>query len=85
MADSVLATGLQGVQGGLYRTQEAARDIAAASTVDSAEQGAEGRDVTGNLTRSLVDLKIGEQQVEASAAVVKTADEIMGTLIDIKA
>lgn len=42
-------------------------------------------DITGDLATSIVDLKIGEIQVKASAAVIKTADEILGTIVDIKA
>lgn len=42
-------------------------------------------DITGDLATSIVDLKIGEIQVKASAAVIRTADEMLGTIVDIKA
>ena len=35
-----------------------------------------------NLTESLVNLKIGEVNAQASARVIETADEVLGTLID---
>lgn len=50
----------------------------------STNVSANGSDLTGDLATSIVDLKIGENQVKASAAVIRTADEVMGTLIDIK-
>lgn len=68
---SVMSTGLQGLQAGFGRANQAAGEIARAGT--SGE---------GDLATSIVDLKVSEQQVKASAAVVKTADEMLGTLID---
>ena len=77
MSNSILSIGVQGVQAGLARANLAASDIVKA-----------GLDDTGSgpgLTSSLVELKAGEIAVKASAAVIKSADETMGTLIDIKA
>jgi flagellar hook protein FlgE len=37
------------------------------------------------MTESIVDLKLYERSVEASAQVVKTADETLGTLLDLRA
>lgn len=73
--NSVLSTGVQGVQAGMQRANRAASEIARAGT---AEQG-------GDLVTPIVDLKLSELQVKASAAVIKSADEVVGTLIDIKA
>ena len=72
---SVLSTGVQGVQAGMNRANQAAGDIARFGTTEQ----------NGDLATSLVDLKVSEQQVKASAAVIKSADEMMGTLIDIRA
>ncbi|MDB6061295.1 MAG: hypothetical protein JWM78_1398 [Verrucomicrobiaceae bacterium] len=72
--NSVLSTGVQGLQAGIQRTNQAAGTIARAGT-----------DENSDLTTPIVDLKRGEQQVKASAAVIKAADETIGTLIDIKA
>lgn len=70
--NSVMSTGMQGLQAGLGRANQAAGDIARAGTTSS----------DGDLASSMVDLKVSEQQVKASAAVVKTADDMLGTLID---
>lgn len=73
--NSVLSTGIQGVQAGISRANQAAGEIARAGTTDQ----------NGDLLTPIVNLKISEQQVKASAAVIKAADEMVGTLIDIKA
>jgi hypothetical protein len=73
MSNSILSIGNQGIQAGFNRANEAASAIA------------RGGDESGDLTAPLVDLKASELQVKASAAVVKSADDMIGTLIDIKA
>lgn len=74
-SSSVLATGVQGVQAGQARANDAAGKIARFGTTEQ----------DGDLATPLVDLKRSELQVKASAAVIKTADQMVGTLIDIKA
>ncbi len=81
--NSVLSTGLQGVQSGVSTVQRAAEDIVNATATDP--ETASGGDALASITEAAVSLKVGEQQVQASAAVVKTADEILGTLLDTKA
>jgi hypothetical protein len=73
MSNSILSIGNQGIQSGLSRANQAASAIA------------RGGDENGDLTTSMVDLKTSEIQVKASAAVVKSADDMIGTVIDIKA
>ncbi len=73
--NSVLSTGVQGVQAGMQRANRAAGEIARAGTTEQ----------SGDLATPIVDLKRSELQVKASAAVIKTADDMMGTLIDIRA
>ncbi len=88
MIDSLLSTGVQGIQSGLNRAQQAAEDIASATTAPTVEDSAtvaSTTDVTQNIAEAAVDLKIGERQVQASAAVVKTADEVLGTLVNTEA
>lgn len=75
--NSALQTGLQGVQQGIEGAERSAREIVRAGTVDG-PAGSNSNDVT----ESVVDLKLYERSVEASAQVVKTADEVLGTLID---
>ena len=74
-SSSLLATGVQGVQTGMASANEAAGKIARLGTTES----------DGDFATPAVDLKRSELQVKASAAVIKSADEMIGTLIDIKA
>lgn len=74
-SSSVLATGVQGVQTGMANASDAAGKIARLGTTES----------DGDFVTPMVDLKQSELQVKASAAVIKSADEMIGTLIDIKA
>lgn len=93
MVDSVLSTGLQGVQSGIDNARRAAEDITRATTqpttTNESDQAEGGQPVvqddTVSLAESIVDLKVSENQVQASAAVVRTADEVLGTIVDIKA
>ena len=78
--NSVLSAGVQGVQAGLQRADRAAGEIARFGTTDQS-RGQQN----GDLATPIVDLKLSELQVKASAAVIKTADEVAGTLIDIRA
>jgi hypothetical protein len=71
-APSVLSSGLQGLQTGLNKANQAAGQIARSGTTEP----------NGDLASSIVDLKSSELQVKASAAVIKTADDLLGTLID---
>ena len=72
--NSVLSLGLQGMQSGIGRANQAAGQIARSGT--NLENG--------DLATSILDLKIGEIQVKASASVIKTGDQLLGSLIDIK-
>jgi len=74
--NAVLTVGVQGVQKGFAQAERAAGDIARLSA---------GVGDTADLTQSLVDLKSSEIQVKAAATVIKTADETIGTLIDVRA
>lgn len=72
---SVLSAGMQGVQAGIDRSDRAAGQIARFGTdLDS-----------GDLTSSMIDLKVSEIQVKVSASIIKTGDAMLGTLVDIKA
>lgn len=81
MINNTLAVGIQGIQDGMVGMENAARKIARGG-VDGPQGTAGG---AGNLIEPIVDLKIYERSVEASAQVVKTADETLGTLLDIMA
>lgn len=72
---SVISIGLQGVQAGINRTDAASSRIAGFSqATDSA-----------GAASSMVELLQGSNEVKISANVIKTGDEILGTLIDMVA
>lgn len=69
--NALLHIGASGMQTGLRQAEQAATDIAGAVNNDEAD-----------LTHAEVDLLQAENQVKASAQVVKTADQLIGSLID---
>ena len=77
---SALSSGLLGINRGLDGVQKAASDIAGAGKTDTPEQ-ATGKDVNEALT----DLVVEKNAVAASAKVVQSAEETLGTLIDTRA
>ncbi len=80
MINNALNVGIQGIQDGMQGIEGAARKIARGG-VDGPRGSAEG----SSLIEPIIDLKLYERSVEASAQVVKTADETLGTLLDIEA
>ncbi len=72
---SVLSSGLAGIQAGAAMTNRAGGQIAQINTFRENEQ----------LAASMLDLRVGELQVKFAADVIKVADELLGTLIDVKA
>jgi flagellar hook protein FlgE len=88
-ASSAFNSGLSSIQSGQQRVSQAAGDIASISVEKPAqEQVASSVDSQAqpvDLASSLVDLQIGKQQVQAGAEVIKTADDALGTLLDIRA
>ena len=75
MISSISQSGLTGIQRGLQQATDAANNIATAvNDIDAAD-----------LATNMVDLKIAEQQVEASAKVLKADDQLKGTILDILA
>lgn len=89
MINSIQQVGLQGVQKGMQQLQDAATDIAglgqsqALTETSDVETGLQsGQDGIGSYIDAAVDLKQAEYQVKASALVIKTADQALGTLID---
>ena len=71
---SVLSVGMQGMQAGFNIADRAGGQILNASGSADAD-----------LAAPLIGLEIGKVQTEVSAQVVKTGDEMLGTLIDIQA
>ncbi|MFL1464758.1 flagellar basal body rod C-terminal domain-containing protein [Marinobacter sp. HN1S83] len=81
MINNALGIGIQGIQDGMAGMENAARKIARGGA--DGPQGSAGG--AGSLVEPIVELNLYERSVEASAQVVKTADETLGTLLDIKA
>ena len=72
---STISIGLQGVQAGINRTDAASSRIAGFNLATDSSSTA------GNM----VDLLQGSNEVKMSANVIKVGDQILGTLIDMKA
>lgn len=73
MISSLSQSAVTGIQRGLQQTTDAASKIATAN-----------RDIdVADTATSIVDLKLGRQQVEASAMALKVNDQLRGSLLDI--
>jgi len=75
---SPLQIGLSGISRGLENLQEISTDIAQVGL-------SEDLNTTTDLTQSVVDLKEQELATLASIKVVETAEEVLGTLLDVVA
>lgn len=76
---SVVNQGLIGMQKSQSSMLQSAQQIAQAGTTQRSNPSA------NDLVEPLVNLKVQAQVFDSSAKVVKTADETIGTLLDIKA
>ena len=80
---SVVNQGLIGMQKSQVSMAQSAQQIAQASNTQRADAPASRQSV--DLVEPLLNLKIQSQVFDSSARVVKSADEAIGTLLDIKA
>ena len=71
--NSILNTGLQGIQNGTAGIEKAAQAIVRSGAVDVPKD---------SVAQPIVDLKLYERSVQASVQVVKTADQTLGSLLD---
>lgn len=91
ISGSAFSYGLNALQSGQQRIDRAASDIASAPVQRSADAPAARTDgdsddrSNADLASNLVDLDVGKYQALAGAKVVKTADDVLGTLVDTKA
>lgn len=97
----LMSAGFDSVRQGQYRANTAAAEIARMGVqADPAAaqaipvQPANGQPVATtavetsrpvNLVDSLVELQLAQREVEAGASVIDTADEVLGTLLDVTA
>ncbi|WP_114324978.1 hypothetical protein [Candidatus Colwellia aromaticivorans] len=91
---SAFNSGIQGFQKATDEANQAAANIVAgtASRDESTVSQTESSQIAVNsekkipdLNQSIVDLKVAEFQAKSSAQVIKTADEVLGTLLDVTA
>ena len=92
---SAFNSGVQGFQRATETANQAAADIVAnttaiETTVDQQAEAVSQAPVSNErkipeLNQSIVDLKVAEYQAKASAEVIKTADDSLGTLLDVTA
>lgn len=78
LSGSALSAGVAGIQQGFDNATVAAQQVVGATTSRPTEP-------VQDLAKPMVDLKQSELQVQASAAVIDTATETLGTLLDITA
>ncbi len=93
---SAFSSGLNAIQAGQRRVDQAAVDIAGNAVTPpppgetppqqqvNPSQALE-QNSQADLAQSLVALTVGKTEVQAGAKVVETADEVLGTLIDTRA
>ncbi|HEY4732362.1 MAG TPA: hypothetical protein VIH66_03870 [Gammaproteobacteria bacterium] len=74
---NTLNNGVLGIQRGLADAQRSASTIASANSMTT--------DHAVDFAEPFVDLMLARTQVKASAQVVKTTDEMLGTIIDVLA
>ena len=95
---SALNSGLQGFQKAQETAEKAAVNIVANTTLPAAQQNITISDEASgevsnegssteipDLNQELVNLKVAEFQAKASAEVIKSADDALGTLLDVTA
>lgn len=96
ISGNAFSAGLSGIQAGQRRVDQAASEIAGnslpaqqPSETPPTQQVEPSPEALGarqpDLAESLVGLTQGRNEVQASARVVETADEVLGTLIDTRA
>jgi hypothetical protein len=84
---SLLGIGVQGMQQSLGRIDQAASNIARAGISQNESGGGTGGTSgdTMNIATNLVDMTFNQHIFDASAKIIKSADEMIGTVLDIRA
>jgi len=96
---SAFNSGLQGLQNARSTADQAAADIVANTTASAEQQNGSvstdevNTEVTSpssnkelpDLNQAIVSLKVSEYQAKASVEVIKSADDSLGTLLDVTA
>ncbi|GAB1256129.1 hypothetical protein NBRC116494_06310 [Aurantivibrio plasticivorans] len=79
MISSVINTGLQGLQSSSREIVKSADEIVKAGTTERDNSN------ISDIAEPIVNMAIEQQVFDASAKIVKVGDEMLGTLMDIKA
>ena len=79
---SILGTGLEGINRAMQGMQ---RNAEAITQMGSGSEDQVDHANTGDLAKEMVEMKQNELQVKASAKVIESAGETIGTLLDIRA
>ncbi len=96
---SAFNSGLQGLQSAKSTADQAAADIVANTTISAEQQNSSDSTEEVNtevispssskevpdLNQAIVNLKVSEYQAKASTEVIKSADDSLGTLLDVTA
>ncbi len=90
---SAMNSGLEGFQNSRQLADKSAADIVSniATTNDSSSTGNQTsinnniKQEVPELNQSIVNLKVAEYQARASSEVIKSADDALGTLLDVTA
>jgi len=77
--NAIMNTGLNGMLHSQAEIQKSAEQIVHAGTVNK------DTSTTADFVEPIVNMKIEQRVFDASAKIVKTADELLGTLMDIRA
>ena len=75
--NSILSAGLGAFQAGQQRLEQAGGSIAAATL-----PAVQPSQAVAEVTEQLVQLKVAEHEAAAGAKMIRTADEVLGTLIN---
>jgi len=85
MMEGVRNAGLNGMSSAIKGMKHAAQEVAELNVSASAPNGSRTHAEVEDVMDALTQLKLYERQVQASAKVVETADEMLGFLLDVRA
>jgi flagellar hook protein FlgE len=85
ISGNAFSSAVSGIQSGQKRLDQAARQIAETSAVPREDDSAVAADPVADLGAAMVEQRFAQYQTQAGVKVAQSADEALGTLIDIRA
>ena len=79
----MMSAGVNGIQAGMQGLEQTAQEIAEFNLSSDDGSGGTSLDNSADVAEAVIDLKLYQRQVQASAKVVQTADEVIGFLLDV--